>query len=57
MHKFKVVYAAGMPRAMFEGNNEEAWVLGCFLSEASSFLPDMLEIVNNVETAQSMIEK
>lgn len=51
-HKFKVVYVAGMPRAMFEGDNEEAWVLGCYLGEATSFLSVMLDAVESVSTAE-----
>jgi hypothetical protein len=51
-HRFKVAYTAGVPRALFDGDNEEAWVLGNFLSEATSFLPDMLEAVEQASTAK-----
>jgi len=51
-HQFKVVNVAGTPRAMFEGDNEEAWVLGCFLGEATSFHSVMLDAVERVTTAE-----
>jgi len=49
--QFKVVYAANFPFAVFDGDDEAAWVLGAYLKEASSFLPDMLEAVEMAATA------
>ncbi len=53
-HQFKIVYAANFPFAVFEGDNEEAWVLGAYLKEASSFLHDMLEAVAQASTADHL---
>src|SRR5689334_17834579 len=52
-HRFTVAFAAGVPCAVFEGNNEGAWVLGCFLGEATSFLSGMLDLVESVATAET----
>lgn len=51
-HQFKVVSVAGTPHALFDGDNEEAWVLGCFLGEATSFLSAMLDAVEQAFTSE-----
>ena len=51
--RFKVESVSGVPSASFEGNNEEAWVLESFLSEATSFYSYMIDTLNSVTTVDS----
>ena len=51
MREFRVQVVAGVPCAVFEGEDEEAWVRAAFLSEATSFLEDLDRTLDSASRA------
>jgi len=50
MRTLRIEYQLGVPSPIFEGNDAEAWVREAFLREATSFLPQMMEVVTSAVT-------
>jgi len=52
MRAFRVQYLFGNPTAQFEGDDEEAWVLNAFLSEARSSSTQMIDAISDARARQ-----